>query len=399
MKILYITSLFFKKASSASIRNISLVNGLIDNDAEVDVLTLKYPEKVEDSFLKNSLHKNVNVYQDELDFLNNYIKNSSNSNDKFKFNLFNKMKNMLKKIIKNIYFFPGVDKEWINGHSKELDYSDYDLIISSSDTKTSHFVAKKIINKMEKEVNWFQIWGDPWTEDINNNYYLDFRTKKAEKNLLKRADIVFYVSLPTLKKMTRTYEKYSDKFRYLSRSFFKEVSNNINSCDKYVFAYTGVLDYGRNLNPLISKIIDYNETKNKKIELQIYGRINKKTNQKLIKSKYVKKNGVVTYKKIINVYKNSHVLIFLSNPESSHQIPGKLFDYFGTNKTILALVENKNDGVYNFLKESNRCLIYKNNFESINLKNVIESIGNEKVLNKYSGETVAKKIINTFEEK
>ena len=55
MKILYISSLILKKGSSASIRNTGLIKGLNDNKVIVDILTIKYPEQLEDDYLKNIL--------------------------------------------------------------------------------------------------------------------------------------------------------------------------------------------------------------------------------------------------------------------------------------------------------------------------------------------------------
>ena len=51
MRILYVATCFLRN-ESASIRNISLVNGLISNGFEVDVITLNYYEELEDCFLK-----------------------------------------------------------------------------------------------------------------------------------------------------------------------------------------------------------------------------------------------------------------------------------------------------------------------------------------------------------
>lgn len=51
MKILYVTTSLLKN-ESASIRNISLINGLVENGCCVTVLTVEFCEKDEDIFLK-----------------------------------------------------------------------------------------------------------------------------------------------------------------------------------------------------------------------------------------------------------------------------------------------------------------------------------------------------------
>ena len=49
MKILYITTSLLRN-ESASIRNISLINGIVENGNEVEILTLNFLEKFEDKF-------------------------------------------------------------------------------------------------------------------------------------------------------------------------------------------------------------------------------------------------------------------------------------------------------------------------------------------------------------
>jgi len=62
MKILYITTSLLRN-ESASIRNISLINGIVENGNEVDILTLDFLEKFEDKFLKTFLTKETKIYK------------------------------------------------------------------------------------------------------------------------------------------------------------------------------------------------------------------------------------------------------------------------------------------------------------------------------------------------
>ena len=116
MKILYISSLILKKGSSASIRNTGLIKGLNDNKVIVDILTIKYPEQLEDDYLKNILIKNK-IYFNNLKILDGYLK-LKNKGTLQKNGFLKNILAFLKKIIKNIYFFPDMDKEWIKEVSK-----------------------------------------------------------------------------------------------------------------------------------------------------------------------------------------------------------------------------------------------------------------------------------------
>ncbi|WP_350609174.1 hypothetical protein, partial [Pseudoalteromonas sp. 41-MNA-CIBAN-0057] len=75
------------------------------------------------------------------------------------------------------------------------------------------------------------------------------------------------------------------------------------------------------------------------------------------------------------------------------QIPGKLYDYFGTKLPILALVQDMNDAVTSFILESKRCVVFKNKSELINLKQLVESHNTVQVLQQYSPAAVASQII------
>ena len=180
MKILYVSTDFPPLNTSASIRNLSLVNGLV-NYSNIDVLTLEVPNFLKDITLEKYLSKSVKVYRDKLGkILSRYYKIKSkrvsscyiNSNSK---NCSINLEKLLRTLVKEVYFVPDIYKEWING----LNYNfiinkNYDLIISSSDAKTSHFIAMKIYSYYKKKylpVKWFQIWGDPWDEDISLSRY------------------------------------------------------------------------------------------------------------------------------------------------------------------------------------------------------------------------------------
>ena len=68
-KILYITSSFTKKGS-ASIRNFSLIEGFLENNCQVEILTQEWPLDMEDISLNfRSKKLNLIVYKDYIDIL------------------------------------------------------------------------------------------------------------------------------------------------------------------------------------------------------------------------------------------------------------------------------------------------------------------------------------------
>lgn len=394
MRILYISSQIFKKSSSASIRNISLLNGLAKKKINIDVLTIEYPNHYEDEYFKKIIDKDIKVYKAPLKMLNYYLENkrvSSTIDDTKKKSSLKKLK--VKEFLKDLYFFPDVDKEWIHNYNNLIFENKYDLIISSSDTKTSHFVAKKIISRMSYQVKWFQIWGDPWADDINLKKHQKLRASYNEKKLLEEADKAFYVSNPTLMSMKKKYRDMEKKLSFIPRSFLKEVyGNEKGSTNLWEFSYTGSLNSNRNIYPLLEKIEEFNLKNKKEIRFNIYGNVNGNIKNELSKYKFVKLYGQINFEEIIEVYKKSDVLVFIDNGVGTTQIPGKLFDYFGTDRGILSLISNLDSELGTFIKESNRSYLFENKFEKIDLNFLYNTIKHYP-LETYSNLQVAEKLL------
>src|SRR5690625_1677724 len=239
MKILYISSLVFKKSSSASIRNIGLINGLVHEGHEVDVLSIDYGENGTDSFLLNDLSSSLRIFNTMIPILLTY---SNIKKDQEKFTKMLSKLSGLKALYKTLFYFPDVDKDWIELVNTQNIDNDYDIIISSSDSKTSHFVAEKVLNNSSMKATWVQIWGDPWEEDVNLSTFEKKRVAKYECQLLQSADYVMYVSIPTTKLMENKYPHFKNKIHYLGRSYLKKVhGRELGTEQEWELLYTGSL--------------------------------------------------------------------------------------------------------------------------------------------------------------
>ena len=397
MKILYVTTSFLRN-ESASIRNISLVNGLVENDVEVDVLTLDYSKELEDSFLKSSVNEKINIKKIDVKKFNsilnkvNSLKNGSKNSSSKKSCLL-KMKN----ILKNILFFPDVLCEGIK-NSDDINFTKkYDYIISSSDSKTSHFIAERVIKKNNfNNIPWIQIWGDPWADDtgLNQlNFLLKKRVENNEKRLLKKADKIFYLSDITAERIKNKYPYLKEKVFILYRSYLKKIISK-NDNKNIVCSYTGTIK-NRNVLPILNAIKNYNENFSKKIILNFYG-IENNENINFLGYDFVNIFPRVSFEEVLNIYSKSDILLYVDNLHNSSQIPGKIYDYFGTNKVILALIEGKE--TEKFLEKFKRADIYENKEEKISLSEVIEKLDSYKVKEEFSPKNIAKKFIQDIEK-
>lgn len=395
MKILYITTSLLKN-ESASIRNISLINGLIENNVKVDVITLEYLNNYEDMYLKNVINKKVNIQKIKIPFFNKNISRIRKLKEGTKNSIEKKIIIFLKEYLKKIIIFPDVYFEAIkNSRQIKLENKSYDYIISSSDAKTSHFIAQEIIKSNKIRVPWIQIWGDPWGEDIglkNVSWYQKYRINRNETKLLKKADKVFYISKLTANDARNKRKEVMDKIYILNRSYLQEVKTKNDIKREYIFTYTGSIK-NRNIIPLIKSIKKYNENSEIKIRIKFYGI----EEEIALEEGFVEVYPRISFEKVLDVYREADVLVYIDNLYNGTQIPGKIYDYFGTDKVILGLYEN---GITKkFLEEFNRIELYRNQDGKINLNNVVSKIGTQKILEEFSPKKLAEQFLKNIGEK
>lgn len=375
--------------NSATIRNNSLVKGFIEIGCLVDVYTVKWPEDMRSPFFIRE--KNGNIFYSEIPAIsiNNRLKHSI----KIESTLFS----YIKKVVKDVVFFPDLCAKW-KDIIRVNNLDQYELMITSSDFKSSHMVGENL-RKHAQSLKWVQIWGDPWSTDINTPLYLKPVIRIKEKNLIKKCDFVVYVSEPTTQEMTRKYASFAEKIHYIPRSYYFKIFKKINSDIKYPIhiTYTGAVGLGRNMKNIVESINLYNTYhKQNRIILDFYSNI---TDELL---KYYSFDCVVVHKSVDyenmkGVYERSDMLLFVSNSSSTTQIPGKLFDYLGTNLPILCLVNNRNDAVFNFLNKHKQCIIVNNSKDSILncINDILASLQNVYSIEKrYSPNSIAISIIN-----
>ena len=96
------------------------------------------------------------------------------------------------------------------------------------------------------------------------------------------------------------------------------------------------------------------------------------------------------------MYKKSDVLVYIDNLYNSTQIPGKIYDYFGTNKLILSLYETNE--TKKFLEQFNRVELIENNKE-FDIGEIIKKINKDHILEEFSPKNIAKIFLKDIEEK
>lgn len=325
MKILFITSDPLEYNSSANMRNRAIIKGIIENGNQVSTLSAELKEK--SIYADNS---KLNLELKERYWIKDSIKIRVDKEDRGK-----KIKKKIKEIIYNLYIkFSIYDpkKRLLKKLNVSQIENEFDLIISSSDPKSAHLLAEKLIKeKPNITKKWIQYWGDPFLDDINKKSLFSKKLiKKEEERIISLCDKIVYVSPFTLEKQKKLYNKYSDKMEFLPIPYIKEKIYKPNKNKNIVLGYFG--DYrsqDRNIQPLYKLV-----SNNKNIQLNICGNSNLKLEQK--ENINIKARQPLSV--IEKMEEKSDILVCICNSHGN-QIPGKVYHYAATNKAILIIVD------------------------------------------------------------
>ncbi|MFF2588515.1 hypothetical protein ACFVSS_11560 [Peribacillus butanolivorans] len=388
MRILYVVSRPLEINTSASIRNRATIEGFLELGHNIDLVTTD-PDNKHGNYDASILSKRINTTYFKLGGVQNLAKVGR------RFAFLKPLRNTAHKFISNFEIYDNLKGIINHVHEFNIKDEDYDVIISSSDPKSSHlFVNKMFDKKIIKNIPWIQIWGDPFLSDITRkNKKFDNKIKKEENRLLKHATKVIYVSSLTLKNQKKIYPHYADKMFYEPIPYVKEeVYPDVDlKKESLTFLYCG--DYPSNIRNIIPLYDAVNSTDHKLI-ICGHSDINlENTNQNKIYPR-------VSFKKIKELEKECDVLVHLSNLSGS-QIPGKIYQYSGTNKPILFILDGEKDLLKEIFGRYNRFIFSNNSKEDVlqsivNLKKQIV-MENFIPIQNFSPSVIAKRILEEIE--
>lgn len=352
MRVLYVVSKSVEINTSASIRNSAIICGLLELEHSVTLVSTM-PDKKSEYYDDSLIPKGVDLI---------YLTNGGSQ----------KVVDWLKRnpILKPIKRFVSQHKnateiydsqKWIINHIDEVVFDDYDCVISSSDPKSSHlFVYEGMLNKSGKRIKWVQIWGDPFLGDVSitnsksrNDIYAE------EKKLVEAADEVYYVSEATLKEQKRNYPESAKKMHhipipYLNERIFK--LRDLESISPIELCYCG--DYPsryRNIRPLYDAV-----NRMSGVHITICG----SSDIRLFETENVTILPRQGHKKVEEIEAKADILVHLSNSFGT-QIPGKIYQYSGTNKPILFVLDGEEEFSKTTFGKYGRYTFTNNSIESI----------------------------------
>lgn len=265
-------------------------------------------------------------------------------------------------------FVPDPKRFWIKPSvdyiSSILEANHIKTIITTGPPHSVHLIGKGLKMK-NPDLTWVADFRDPWTEwTILKRMYISKPIwnvhRRMEQEVLKMADVTL-----------ATGTMAAEEFRNLGARKTAFITNGFDANDYPIKApeshselfrltYVGMLSKERNPSQLWYALEDLcrREDFAQKFRLNVTGIISPLVKEEIESLPHLKNavyfNDSVSHKEVFELYAQSDLLLLLQSNEkgSFSQLPGKLFEYLGARKCILALGFVGSD-VDKILKETN----------------------------------------------
>lgn len=404
MKVLVINGDCITTNSSANLCHLAYIRGLVDLGYDVTLLSADGRDYVCDESMvippevKHYTYYGVSFYEKmSLKKKNNAgvnvsqtVENDSDNKDvqSFKSVVIKKIKELLL----SFYGVHGIYAKFVKKANKFKSDEEFDYVLSISTPVTSHLITHNLLkSKHITAKKWIQIWEDPWYSDA---YGFNGKDKiyKEEKRLLSFAERVCYVSPLTLANQKKLFPEFADKMYWEPLPFYYKNTTTVD-CDYSINQYGYFGDYSpvaRNLEPF------YKAAESLKINVNICGRPNNLFNS----TDKIKIYPRLNLEDLKPIEDKTNVLIFLCNKKGG-QIPGKIYQYSATNKTILFILDGTDEEkkvIKEYFEPFNRYVFCENTVQDITRAiNQIESndLGNisNAPIDAFNPQTTIKKIL------
>lgn len=247
------------------------------------------------------------------------------------------------------FFVPDENIGWlptaVSKGSKLIKKNNIDVIYASGPVWTTFLIGFLLKKKTKKPL--VIDFRDPWIHNSNVKYptkFHEFIERKMEKAVVNQANYITVVSDLIKDDLIKRYPFAASKIETITNGFDPEDFKNLNSLKKtkkFTITYTGSI-YGHRtarsfligLHELILKKKDLE----KNIEVHFIGNYGNETAwlvRELQLEKYVKLKGQMSHKKCLEFLMSSDVLLLLVT--SKENLTGKMFEYFASQKPIIAL--------------------------------------------------------------
>jgi glycosyltransferase involved in cell wall biosynthesis len=258
-------------------------------------------------------------------------------------------KGKLVKLAREIIAFPDDSIGWykyaLQSASNLFEREKVDAMISTSYPVTSHLIAHRL--KTRYKIPWVADFRDLWTQNhyVRKYKLLRLTERWLELKTLSNAD--FLVTVHPLEDVLQSLHK-NKPVLCVTNGYDPDDFPGIpvRRTDKFTITYTGILYAGKRdpamLFRTVRQLIDDKEINEDIINIRFFGPKEQWLNDEVKKyelEKVVSINDPVPREHALQLQRESQILLILrwDNKDEEKIIPGKLFEYFGAKRPILAI--------------------------------------------------------------
>jgi len=294
-------------------------------------------------------------YKDPLSFLKKMLRLKTDEDvrehlkQRFKVNAKTSLLDTILTFAGEFVNYPDSEKGWkphaIRTGAEVIKEEGINAIISSSAPVITHIIARQLKNRYK--IPWIADLRDLWTQ--NHNYSYSTLRKKIDRKLELRTfsnvDALTTVSQPWADKLSCLH---NDKVTYFITNGFDPETENIppvKLTDKFTLTYTGTI-YPKNQDPLkpltaLQDLITNGKINPEDVEVRFYGHMQKWLEKEITQyglSNCVKQYGFVPQHIANKKQRESQLLLLLDwdDPQEKGTYTGKIYEYFGARRPILA---------------------------------------------------------------
>lgn len=255
-------------------------------------------------------------------------------------------------------FIPDARKFWIKPSSKflinYLKNNKVDAIISTGPPHSTHLIAKNVVKK--HKIPWLADFRDPWTlidfyHKLKLSNWADKKHKRLEQEVLHTANEVTTVSWSC----ASDFEEISGRLPVVITNGYDPADftaiENVVLDKKFTLTHTGSLNEDRNPHALwkvLAELAQEDEQFKNDLEIKFIGQVAAEVIQS-INQHQLQNNlnliGSLPHNQVIEQMISSQLLLALLNntPKNDGIIPGKLFEYIGAQRPIVAIGKPEGD--------------------------------------------------------
>lgn len=366
MKILVINGECIQTNTSANLCHLAYIRGLVDSGHDVTLLSADGrdykmdPSMVIPKEVKHYTYYGVSLYEKlslrkKTESVPSEATVASNTVSRERPNI----KRKIKDFVLSLYGVHGIYATFVRKAQQFQSDEDFDFILSISTPVTSHLIAHNLLKSGHiRAKHWIQIWEDPWYSDAYGFNGAE-KIRKEEARLLSFAEKICYVSPLTLENQKKLYPKSADKMFWQPLPFYYQSEDMLDTgVEENRYGYFGAYyPATRDLS------LFYKAAKETGIAVNICGN----PSNLFASTDRIHIHPRLTLDKLKPIEDSTNVLVFLCNRKGG-QIPGKIYQYSATNKTILFIMDGTDEEqrvLREYFGKFNRFVFCQNNVEDI----------------------------------